>query len=568
MKVLKSELLWVFLVIVLSFGISLNLFRNEILQGKNIPADKFQTFEHNFLPDFNVYLSKMTEGAKGEVLVYERMTSDPHEPSLLQIFYLVIGKIGIGIMGLRADIAYNFWRFVLSLVWTFTGYIFIRTIFSGEEKKIFRILAFALFVFSGSFPFKVVNPNEFGVLIFGQKYRIMMENWSYMDPLQRITFIPHWEAGHILMALQLILLLRWRLFEGVGTKIRIGLIGIIGLISGLILPPTQIVIYVLWGMFIMTLLVTGHLKKAFRSFIYLSIFGIVSGLSLLYIKWVTGFYPWKSLTIADASPYILHFPWKEYFQGLGVTGYLGIIGIVCFIGLILKRGYLNKNWSLLVPIFWVLGAFLLIFAYDNLLHFDQRRFVQVGAELPLAIMTVYFINLITNIFRKLKNYLLIIISLIILIPSVFVWYISYVSRETFVRDRLYASMPLISYTPFVVYEPRDWMEGVFWLEKNSSANDVVFCDYVCGNFVAAYAGNRVYAGHGAQTPDFGLRVGLIKDFFSGNMKERQAELFLNKNYVKYVFTGPQEMEYGGGFLKYKFLTSVYKGPTTTIYKIK
>lgn len=554
-KLFKREEFWVIFLIIFSVGITLNLFVNEVWETRNLPNDRFATYEFNFLPDFNAYLSKMTQGARGEVLVHERFTAEPHEGSLLQILYLILGKIGIGIMGMRVDVAYHFWRFVLAVVRLAGAYYFILAVLPGKEKKLLRILSFALFIFAGNFPFKVINPAEFGIVILGEKYRLVFDTWTNLDPLIRLSYLPHWAVGQTCMMLVMGMLVR--AVESRSLTILKSLkLGSIGMVGGFILPSVPLILIPVW------FLVTIIRRKNILGFLLGSFF---MAIPLLYVKWVTQFVPWSALTASDQGV-IMKFPWEGYLKALGVLG-IGLIGVI---GLIGREN--RKNLGFLVAVLWVGVTMGMLFFFDSVFHYDQRRFVQVGVELPLAVLTVVLISAVVSRLLKwlklLKYYgvILIIIVFLLLIPSVFVWYISYMGRVTFVRQRIWAIYPLVSATPYVVYQPNDWMEGIFWLSKNTGVNDIVFSDYVAGNYIAGYAGNRVYVGHGGQTPDYLNKLLKVKDFFSGKMKEKDAWLFLNSFSAKYVFIGPQEADYKGT-LKYSFLEPVYTGKTTNIYKV-
>ena len=554
LKLIKSEEMWVIFIIVFSVGITVNLFFNEIAQGAKLGPDKFQTFEHNFLPDFNAYLSKMTQGGKGEWVVHERFTAEPHEGSLLQIFYLILGKITIGLMGLRPDFAYHLSRFVLAALRICAAYYFILAVIPGKGKKVLRILSLALFVFSGNFPLKITNPAEFGIFIGADKYRMFFDTWSNLDPLIRLSYLPHWLAAQGILMICLGFLVKLAR-QANPLKLSV-VIGILGALGGFILPSASIIIVPVWFLFIL------FFKRNLKMFSGFLVGSLIIGIPLLYISWVMQFYPWKALSLSDQGA-MLKFPWVSYITALGATGIIGAIGALVFSGASLINFFRKKevNFGTAIVVLWAGVVFLSIWFFDTFLHYDQRRFIQVGVELPLAIMTVYLL-------KNIKNYLLIIIFGVLLIPSVFVWYISYQSRVTFIRDRINASYPFVSYTPYVVYQPRDWMEAIFWLSKNTTVDDVVFTDYVAGNYIAAYGGNRVYVGHGGQTVDYLNKLALVRAFYTGEMTNDEAKLFLMKNYAKYVFAGPQEMEYGGGFIKYTFLKPVIKGTTTTIYRIE
>jgi hypothetical protein len=77
----------------------------------------------------------------------------------------------------------------------------------------------------------------------------------------------------------------------------------------------------------------------------------------------------------------------------------------------------------------------------------------------------------------------------------------------------------------------------------------------------------VYVGQ-ANTVNTEQKEGIVKSFFAGNMSVSQAQSFLEKNNLHYIFFGPQEMDDGGiaDLSKtYPFLTEIYHVGLSRVY---
>ena len=108
--------------------------------------------EHNYYwPDFNLYLSKIRQGYEGRFLAVEKYTSEPHRGSLIQIFYLYLGKFG-HLLNIEPNYVYQLGRIILSPLllivtlllvlyyfrhplWQILSFIIVM-IFSGKTRKI------------------------------------------------------------------------------------------------------------------------------------------------------------------------------------------------------------------------------------------------------------------------------------------------------------------------------------------------------------------------------------------------------------------------------------------------
>ena len=147
----------VFVVILLAFlGFSFYPTLFEISKANKL-ADHNREFilEHNFYwPDYNLYLSKIRQGWEDRATAVEKYTSEPHSGSLIQIFYIFLGKLG-RILGLDPNGSYLLGRVILSPILLATILVFCFSLF---KSFFWRVAAFIIVIVSGSFPKITITP--------------------------------------------------------------------------------------------------------------------------------------------------------------------------------------------------------------------------------------------------------------------------------------------------------------------------------------------------------------------------------------------------------------------------
>jgi hypothetical protein len=93
---------------------------------------------------------------------------------------------------------------------------------------------------------------------------------------------------------------------------------------------------------------------------------------------------------------------------------------------------------------------------------------------------------------------------------------------------------------FPSYVSEEMAGALEWLRE--APPGVVVADGWTSNLVPAFAGQRVYAGHWAQTIDFGTKVDRIRALFEDRMSDDEIRRFLLDSGARYVLVGPAERE--------------------------
>ncbi len=554
----------------------------ELSKSKSLgdPNREF-ILEHNFYwPDYNLYLSKIRQGTEGRLTALERFTSEPHQGSLIQEFYVVLGLLG-KTMGLSPNSAYQLGRIILSPLLLIMICFLTKVYF---KKFFWQVLAFLIILSSGSFPRLIMENN--GAFQVGR----FMEWWSNIDAVQRITFIPHILFGQV----GSFFLLYWLVIKKINNlslKQLIPLI-ILGNAVGLVFPPSLMTLYGI----IMTII---FIKLAGRVKIWrylhrreseslfnrderladttnflpdlskLILFIILSAPSLIYLFFITRVPPWSSLVIFHQTHPML-IPFWEYLLGTGPVFFLALFGI--FISLV-------KRDSKFHPLtFWILMTFLFAILFTYIKEQSPLRFTQTGLFIPLGLLAVYFFQQVWEFIVSFKYkdlsvkhffcfcYLLFVICYLAL--NFFMMKVSISWQTNFITQRVRANIPAVPYPPQTMYPLRTWMDGIRWLKNNTIRSDVVLAEITAGNFIPAYSGNTVFFGQ-SNTVNYEEKQRLVDRFYTGKMPVREAEIFLKNNRVKYIFVSVQEKEKSKGKsleMVYPFLKPVYNNPQAVIYR--
>ena len=536
----------------------------EISQKHLIPVSRTFTLEHNYLFDYNFYLSRIREGQEGNWLVTEKYYNQRHNPSLFQIFYLYLGKLG-GLLGAQPPEIYHTVRLILgfcllylagryiltllSPIWSFTGYLFLVTL--------------------GSWPILVKAGENW-------RFATYMGWWSVADSLQRITTIPHVLFGQIML-----LIFIWKFSHKLPSLPKLLLLIGLGNIAGVVFPPTLIIVYIYFAILSILeginlfnlgnkggpLIINKTRSKLWLKELILPriIFGFLTFPSLIYMQLSFRELPWSALPLFDIQ-HRIPLPFIEYILALGPVFWLGLSGLTVAL--------LRKQKKFYPVIAWVIALFTLFKIFEYVPQQSPLRFTEGLINVPLGILDAYLFESIFEVTGKLKKTpkmffrstsVGVIIITVLLGIGVMISMVGWLTDQ--VRWRREGTWK-VAIGAQLAYPLNDFMNGLEFLKHNTKINDVVLGYITSGNFIPAYAGNYVYLGH-ANTPDEDAKEKIAAGFFSGKMKGDEAQDFLKKEHISYIFFGPQERELGGNAgLKviYPFISKAYENKEVIIYK--
>lgn len=168
----------------------------------------------------------------------------------------------------------------------------------------------------------------------------------------------------------------------------------------------------------------------------------------------------------------------------------------------------SKRKLLAFLITWILVQAILV----HLPFTFQRRLI-AGVQFPFALLGAHAL-------RRIGKPL--IIAMVLLVT--FAGNLAVTNQQ--IREIRKGEMPF--------YLPVSYAEAFRWLRSQPKKGGVL-CGFVTGNFVPAYTGLAVYAGHTAGTPESAQKKRLLMAFYTKPSRE-----FVSANHIRWVFLGLEE----------------------------
>ncbi len=517
----------------------------ELNHAGDLQPDRHFELVHNFYTDYNFYLSRIREGLEGRWTVVEKYTSEPHNGSVIQEMYVLMGDMGrwIGVPQGRSGDVYHAARVILGFTILALIAAFSQSIFTAGRRKSIAIIGFLLAVTASSWP---ILTSVDGSPRFGG----YMPWWSVMDSLQRITFIPHLLAGQSLIIFLVMALTDFSVIRKSGNVL---FLGVLACVLGVIFPPGLIFLFAVLGVY-------GLLRFAkMRAWLtpYAAI-AVMSSIALIYLALITSVYPWKRLTELDVL-HPLPFQYGEYGKALGPMLPLGVIGVIVAL--------VSGETAMYPAVAWVLAWLILLGVFQFVPQQSPLRFSEMIPHVPLGILTAYAVSVMYEKTRSAVRFLAVLLPTALIILGIGQMYSSFLWQKDFVDHKIRATTPLVPTGSYVMYPLKDFYTAMLYLEDQTKRTDVILSETTAGNYMPVYSGNTVYVGHD-NTVNAEVKKVLVSKFYSGAMSAEEAKAWLSTIPTHVIFFGPQEREEAGGKVLtecYPFLTEAYTNPTVTVY---
>jgi hypothetical protein len=345
-------------------------------------------------------------------------------------------------------------------------------------------------------------------------------------------------------------------------------LGILGFLLGMIFPPGLIFIYTVFGVIVCFEFCLDY-KRGVRVIqkwiVPLVGFVCISAPSLLYLFFMTSFYPWKRLAEFDVI-HPLPFDYLEYAKALGPMLPLGGIGLILALW--------KKDKRMLPAASWVVAWALLLGIFRFIPSQSPLRFSEMVPHVGLGILATYgFVSFaaLAKKYRGVKEviqFVALVIPVGLIMLGMFHMYSSYLWQKDFVDHKIRASYPLVPTGSYVMYPLKDFVAAISYIAQTSPRDAIVLSESTAGNYIPVYGGNRVFIGHDNTVHAEDKKVE-VKEFFSGHMSAARAQSFMATTGASVVFFGPQEKEDGGigDFASvYPFLHKVYQNAYVTVYR--
>jgi hypothetical protein len=569
----------------------------ELSQKEKLQGRSFELV-HNYITDYNFYLSRIREGVEGRWTVVERYTTEPHQGSFIQIFYLLLGKAEVFSTHpfLSATALYHISRVVFGAAVLLMTALWVRMLF---PTFLWQVMAFLLVVTASVWPHVVPVGDS---LRFGGP----MAWWTLMDNLQRITFLPHLLFGQAMLSF---LLFAGGRSETLKRSQNWIFLGLMAFVLGMVFPPGLVFVGVSYAVMILISFFQhiSIMKKVrdrnawlMNDVVSRVLIGLISFPSFLYFSLMFTLYPWKRLVELDII-HPLPFQFPEYIAALGPTLPLGILGLLLVV--------IVKDRKFMTVVSWVLAWFLCLFVFQYIPQQSPLRFSEMLPHVPLGILTTYLFYTISKVLQRaavgnenldaspvpssksslpfslrgsgaaqnfvpslrricihLSQVTVISLPLFIIVVGIGVMISSFFWQKDFIDQKVAAGYPQIAMNNVIVYPIIDFTDALEFIQTKTPQDAIILSDMTAGNYIPPYTGRRVFVGHN-NTVFLEDKLEAVHTFFRGEMTD--AENWLTKEHISFIFFGPQEREVGKlNELKtaYPFLKEVYRNTEVILYR--
>lgn len=494
--------------------------------------------------DWFVYYSYIEQVKQGHWLFSDLFASEPHQP-VLNILWLSVG-LSARLLNLSPLVAFNLARIFLIGVFYFGLYLFLAYYF--REVRLRRWLTIFISFSSGLGFFQINRIIQYPFNFAHNQFNWPMDLWVP----ESNTFLTLYYSPHFIASLCLIIATFFFLVLAVDNH-KLSYAIMAGCSAALlfefhpfhiltILVVALVYFFVIWRKRLAGWL---FLIESYALLLLISLPVIGYYLYLLKTDWVTQQKAAQNLTFTT--------PWWLTLFSYGLLLPLAAFGWYWYY----KKNTLDAKKNLILV--WPVVQFFLIYAPVNY----QRRMTE-GLQIPLAFLSglaiVWLYRSLQQSPRPSERWLF---------SNRYIFILFF--GGVLVSSNIFAlAADLYIYTDRrdLAYLAGDEIAAARWLKSipdsavvfNSAGNIV--------NIIPAYAGKKVFVGHGVETPDFGRKQIMVNYFFSTNRGTAAEYDFLKKNNISYIFYGPAERQLGGYNPDAKnYLQKVYSNNSVAIFQV-
>jgi hypothetical protein len=445
------------------------------------------------------YYAKMQQGMRGDWLFHLAFTPEPHNGSFIFTFYLALGNLA-RVLRLPIPLTYHLARALAGLFLLSVAYRFVASFFRRVPA---RRAAFLLLGLSAGLGW-----------LFGPLGIITADLWV----VEGFTFLsifanPHFPLAIGMMLLTFLLVLETsplsreednRRFGNLPTR-RLAGAFILGLLLAVIQPfaiPIVLAVLVVY-----LAILTWHNRRLPWSEIVITGAAAASAAPImLYDLYVYRTNPalaaWSAQNLTPSLP-----PWS-YVLGYGLVLLLALIGIWVAAD--------RRNPTDLFLLAWTGTVVILLYVPFAL----QRRFI-TGLHVPLSLLAAIALEQVI-LPRVRPGWRGLAMGLIIGFAALTNLLVPVVS----VAGVAQGQPPLVM--------SQDEADASAWLRENTKWTDTVLAPASAGEFIPAWAGNRVVYGHPFETIEAEAKRAEVDLFFSQQATAPARHALLERYDVRYV----------------------------------
>ncbi len=480
----KAERRWVLLWAVVIVGLSCLPY---LFAWRLAPADVRYTglLLNHF--DGESYYAKMQQGARGDWLFHLPFTPEPHDGAFIFTFYLALGHLA-RILGLSIPWTYHLARALAGLFLLLVAYRLIARVFDRVPT---RRMAFLLLGFSAGFGWLLA---PFGV--------ITADLWV----VEGFTFLSIFANPHFPLAIALMLLLFLSALDrpGLHPLRLLGAAGL-GLLLAVVQPfavPVALVVLAVY----LAILTRRERRLPWPGLLATGAAAAGAAPLMFYDLYVSRTNPalaaWSAQNLTPSLP-----PWN-YALGYGLVLLLALGGVAVAV-----RRCGPADLFLLA---WVGSAAVLLYLPFAL----QRRFI-TGLHVPLALLAALAVErfLWPRVRPRRRGTVTAVLIAFTALTNLFVPLVA-------VAGVAQGRPPLVM--------SRGEAAACAWLRQHTAWTDTVLAPAEVGQFIPAWAGNRVVYGHPFETIEAAAREAEVDRFYSAAATLAERRALLDRYGVRYV----------------------------------
>ena len=465
-----------------------------------------------YMEDVYTYLSAMHQGAAGSWTYQILHTPEEHQPEVLKLFYLVLGKAA-RVLGLSMAAAYQLARLAAGACLLASIYAFSGAFADGPRSHLVAYLIgcaggglswlTAVLRAAGS-PWPDWMPVEFW----------LVESFS----LPTIMIFAH---GALATAILLVTFLAVQDYRRTGTRGALAksaaLTIALAIVQPMCLPLLGITLCVYQTLLSVRRMARGQpwlQRTEMASIVVIGAISLPLAIFLSLPFWTNEvFRIWNQQSLTP-SPSPLHLLW-----GYGVFVPLAVVGA--------RRVWQDQRDTGLLLIAWILAAGVLLYVPG----LPQRRFAQ-GMIIPWGCLAALGME---KLFRKGNDSRRSRLAYLLIVGLGVVSSTTMVARET--QSILTVAEP--------AFHPREQLVAIEWLKNNTTHQDTVLCGPHMGSFIPAAIGHRVFWVHWCETIDLEGKVAEFLTFFDSGTSDQWRRTFLQQYGIKFLVYEPHGTSWGG-----------------------
>ena len=469
--------------------------------------------------DGESYYAKMQQGARGDWLFHLVLTPEPHEGAFIYVFYLALGQLA-GAIGLPVPLVYHLARAAAGLFLLLVAYRFIARFFARVPA---RRATFLLLAFSAGFGWLLAPLGMVPADLW------VAEGFTFLSILTN----PHFPLTIGLMLLLFMTILDARTYRARPGRVA-GAAGL-GLLLAVVQPFAVPIVLAVSAVYLAVATWAERRIPRYRAPVATAALAGAAPVmiyDLVVYRTNPAMAAWFAQNVTPSLP-----PW-EYALGYGLIFLLALPGIV-----VAAR---RRRPADLFLLSWVGCVAVLLYIPFAL----QRRFI-TGLHVPLVLLAT--LGLERVLWPRIQGRQQpLALGLVVGLSALTNLVVPLASIAGVAQGR----------APLVM--SNDQAVACAWLKEHTTWTDTVLAPADSGQFIPAWAGNRVVYGHPFETIDADNKRAEVERFFAPAATPSHRRELLERYGVRYVLWPAKAV--GEGPMESLGLVPAWSQGSLTLYR--